>query len=90
MLNTGTDGQPCSNRSSICHMRFAFVCCYCRFCLGLFGMVDGAAADPTADVEGLDVQAKVALLAKLAFGATVSSESVMVFHFGKAYIIASL
>lgn len=35
-----------------------------------------AAADPTADVEGLDVQAKIALLTKLAFGATVSSESV--------------
>ena len=27
-----------------------------------------AEADPTADVEGHDVQAKIALLAKLAFG----------------------
>lgn len=35
-----------------------------------------AAADPTADVEGFDVQAKIALLTKLAFGATVSSDSV--------------
>lgn len=34
------------------------------------------AADPTADVEGLDVQAKIALLTKLAFGATVSADSV--------------
>lgn len=33
-------------------------------------------ADPTADVEGHDVQAKIALLTKLAFGATVSSASV--------------
>lgn len=30
-----------------------------------------AEADPTADVEGLDVQAKIALLVKLAFGKTV-------------------
>lgn len=35
-----------------------------------------AAADPTADVEGFDVQAKIALVTKLAFGATVSSDSV--------------
>ncbi|CAM9641461.1 unnamed protein product, partial [Ascophyllum nodosum] len=35
-----------------------------------------AEADPTADVEGFDVQAKIALLTKLAFGATVSSDSV--------------
>ena len=35
-----------------------------------------APADPTADVEGFDVQAKIALLTKLAFGATVSSDSV--------------
>ena len=53
-------------------------------------MVDGAAADPTADVEGLDVQAKIALLAKLAFGATVSSESVRGFHVGEACVVASL
>ncbi|CAN0450312.1 unnamed protein product, partial [Discosporangium mesarthrocarpum] len=33
-------------------------------------------ADPTADVEGLDVQAKIALLAKLAYGATVPTEAV--------------
>jgi homoserine dehydrogenase len=30
-----------------------------------------AESDPTADVEGFDVQAKIALLVKLAFGATV-------------------
>lgn len=36
----------------------------------------GTTADPTADVEGFDVQAKIALLTKLAFGATVSSELV--------------
>eukprot|EP00903_Cladosiphon_okamuranus_P008721 g8353.t1 len=35
-----------------------------------------AEADPTADVEGFDVQAKIALLTKLAFGATVPSESI--------------
>lgn len=34
------------------------------------------AADPTADVEGFDVQAKIALLTKLAFGATVPSDLV--------------
>ncbi|CAM9187290.1 unnamed protein product [Ectocarpus sp. 6 AP-2014] len=33
-----------------------------------------AEADPTADVEGFDVQAKIALLTKLAFGATVPSD----------------
>ncbi len=31
-----------------------------------------AEADPTADVEGFDVQAKIAILAKIAFGRTVS------------------
>lgn len=31
-----------------------------------------AEADPTADVEGFDVQAKIALLAKLSFGKTIS------------------
>mmetsp|Transcript_2099 Transcript_2099/g.6401 ORF Transcript_2099/g.6401 Transcript_2099/m.6401 type:complete len:416 (-) Transcript_2099:314-1561(-) len=35
-----------------------------------------AEADPTADVEGHDVRAKIALLAKLAFGATVPVESI--------------
>jgi homoserine dehydrogenase len=35
-----------------------------------------AEADPTADVEGHDVQAKIALLAKLAFGKTVPWETV--------------
>jgi hypothetical protein len=35
-----------------------------------------AEADPTADVEGLDVQAKIALLAKLAFGVTVPVQQV--------------
>lgn len=35
-----------------------------------------AEADPTADVEGHDVQAKIALLAKLAFGVTVPVEAV--------------
>eukprot|EP00612_Vaucheria_litorea_P006515 CAMPEP_0171474450 /NCGR_PEP_ID=MMETSP0946-20130122/2433_1 /TAXON_ID=109269 /ORGANISM="Vaucheria litorea, Strain CCMP2940" /LENGTH=439 /DNA_ID=CAMNT_0012004385 /DNA_START=81 /DNA_END=1400 /DNA_ORIENTATION=+ len=35
-----------------------------------------AEADPTADVEGHDVQAKIALLTKLAFGATVPVSSV--------------
>mmetsp|Transcript_16077 Transcript_16077/g.14533 ORF Transcript_16077/g.14533 Transcript_16077/m.14533 type:complete len:424 (-) Transcript_16077:31-1302(-) len=35
-----------------------------------------AEADPTADVEGHDVQAKIALLAKLGFGKTVPWESV--------------
>ena len=30
-----------------------------------------AEADPTADVEGFDVQAKIALLAKLSFGQTI-------------------
>lgn len=39
----------------------------------LFGRI---AADPTADVEGFDVQAKIALLTKLAFGATVPSDLV--------------
>lgn len=34
------------------------------------------AADPTADVEGHDVQAKIALLAKLAFGQDVALENV--------------
>jgi homoserine dehydrogenase len=29
-------------------------------------------ADPTADVEGLDVQAKIAILCKLAFGVTIN------------------
>lgn len=40
-------------------------------------------ADPTADVEGLDVQAKISLLTKLAFGATVSSSSVSGFAAGR-------
>ena len=31
-----------------------------------------AEADPTADVEGHDVRAKIAILAKLAFGTTIS------------------
>lgn len=35
-----------------------------------------AEADPTADVEGHDVQAKISLLAKLAFGRTVPWETV--------------
>jgi len=35
-----------------------------------------AEADPTADVEGHDVQAKIALLAKLSFGKTVPWETV--------------
>lgn len=35
-----------------------------------------AEADPTADVEGHDVRAKIALLAKLAFGATVPVEKI--------------
>jgi hypothetical protein len=35
-----------------------------------------AESDPTADVEGHDVQAKIAILAKLAFGKTVPSETV--------------
>jgi len=35
-----------------------------------------AEADPTADVEGHDVQAKIALLAKLAFGVTVPVSSI--------------
>jgi homoserine dehydrogenase len=35
-----------------------------------------AEADPTADVEGHDVQAKIALLAKLAYGKTVPWETV--------------
>ncbi|KAJ8609175.1 hypothetical protein CTAYLR_008419 [Chrysophaeum taylorii] len=35
-----------------------------------------AEADPTADVEGHDVRAKIALLAKLAFGTTVSVEAI--------------
>ena len=50
------------------------------FVFALFGhrrsTFGGPAADPTADVEGFDVQAKIALLTKLAFGATVPSESV--------------
>lgn len=33
-------------------------------------------ADPTADVEGYDVQAKIALLAKLAFGQDVALDKV--------------
>lgn len=43
---------------------------------GFAVMFHFSSADPTADVEGLDVQAKIALLTKLAFGATVSSNSV--------------
>lgn len=35
-----------------------------------------AEADPTADVEGHDVQAKIALLAKLAFGVTVPPDTI--------------
>jgi len=35
-----------------------------------------AEADPTADVEGHDVQAKIALVAKLAFGVSVPMESI--------------
>ena len=35
-----------------------------------------AEADPTADVEGHDVRAKIAILAKLAFGTSVSVESI--------------
>jgi len=35
-----------------------------------------AEADPTADVEGHDVRAKIAILAKLAFGTTVSVNSI--------------
>ena len=35
-----------------------------------------AEADPTADVEGHDVQAKIAILAKLGFGKTVPWETV--------------
>jgi len=37
-----------------------------------------AEADPTADVEGFDVQAKISILAKLAFGATVDVTKVPV------------
>ena len=35
-----------------------------------------AEADPTADVEGHDVRAKIALLAKLAFGQSVAVEDI--------------
>jgi hypothetical protein len=35
-----------------------------------------AEADPTADVEGLDVRAKIAIMAKLAFGVTVPPDTV--------------
>ena len=35
-----------------------------------------AEADPTADVEGHDVRAKIAILAKLAFGTTVEVETI--------------
>lgn len=35
-----------------------------------------AEADPTADVEGFDVRAKIAILAKLAFGQTVQVDSI--------------
>ncbi len=35
-----------------------------------------AEADPTADVEGYDVQAKIAIMAKLAFGTTVPVEEI--------------
>mmetsp|Transcript_48062 Transcript_48062/g.65441 ORF Transcript_48062/g.65441 Transcript_48062/m.65441 type:complete len:427 (-) Transcript_48062:265-1545(-) len=35
-----------------------------------------AESDPTADVEGFDVQAKIALVAKLAFGRTVPAASI--------------
>ena len=34
------------------------------------------AADPTADVEGHDVQAKIALVAKLAFGVSVPLDQI--------------
>ena len=37
-----------------------------------------AEADPTADVEGHDVRAKIALLAKLAFGVTVLQDNISV------------
>ena len=45
----------------------------CVYSILFCGMVEAQAlgfaeADPTADVEGHDVQAKIALLAKLAFG----------------------
>eukprot|EP00622_Pseudochattonella_farcimen_P001638 FR736382.1.p1 GENE.FR736382.1~~FR736382.1.p1 ORF type:complete len:218 (+),score=11.93 FR736382.1:1-654(+) len=35
-----------------------------------------AEADPTADVEGFDVQAKIALVAKLAYGTTVPMDAI--------------
>lgn len=35
-----------------------------------------AEADPTADVEGYDVRAKIAILAKLSFGQTIPLESI--------------
>jgi homoserine dehydrogenase len=35
-----------------------------------------AEADPTADVEGHDVRAKICILAKLAFGVTVNPDTV--------------
>eukprot|EP00636_Phaeomonas_parva_P015494 CAMPEP_0118872328 /NCGR_PEP_ID=MMETSP1163-20130328/14555_1 /TAXON_ID=124430 /ORGANISM="Phaeomonas parva, Strain CCMP2877" /LENGTH=345 /DNA_ID=CAMNT_0006807501 /DNA_START=6 /DNA_END=1043 /DNA_ORIENTATION=+ len=37
-----------------------------------------AEADPTADVEGFDVQAKISILAKLAYGATIDKDAVPV------------
>jgi homoserine dehydrogenase len=42
-----------------------------------------AEADPTADVEGHDVQAKIALLAKLAFGKTVPWQTVPTYGISK-------
>lgn len=39
--------------------------------IGIVKALGFAEADPTADVEGLDVQAKIALLANLSFGAIV-------------------
>ena len=46
------------------------ICVYSiLFCVIIEAQALGfAEADPTADVEGHDVQAKIALLAKLAFG----------------------
>lgn len=49
-----------------------------------------AEADPTADVEGHDVQAKIAILAKLAYGVTVPWETVPTTGISKLTAVSSV
>ena len=58
--------MTCVNTILFCIMMYVH---YILFCIMKEAQALGfAEADPTADVEGHDVQAKIALLAKLAFG----------------------